>query len=168
MGSSEVEKHSNMLVADYNGMMTWIPAVKYQSSCAVDMKYYPFDEQTCTMKFGPWVYDSQRLDVEFLDGENKFDTKEYVNNSEWNIVNNVAAKTVTKYPCCVNTYVDMQFNITLQRRVTFHMRLILVPTVLLSTMSAAIFWIPPHRPDRTSLGKTSSRSYIPWFIGLQV
>ena len=38
-------------------------------------------------------------------------------------------------------------------QVTFHLRLILVPTLLLSVMSLAIFWIPPTRPDRTGIGK---------------
>ena len=78
----------------------------------------------------------------------------YIVSSEWDITHNTAEKHVLKYSCCDNPYADLTFNLTLKRRVTFHMKLILIPTVLLSVMSVFIFWIPPNRPDRTGLGKS--------------
>ncbi len=28
----------------------------YKSYCSIDIEYYPFDIQNCTLKFGTWTY----------------------------------------------------------------------------------------------------------------
>ena len=40
----------------YNGAIIWQPPAIYKSSCAIDVEYFPYDEQTCFLKMGSWTY----------------------------------------------------------------------------------------------------------------
>ncbi len=47
----------------YNGAIVWQPPAIYKSSCAIDTEYFPFDEQTCSLKMGSWTYSGFQVPI---------------------------------------------------------------------------------------------------------
>ena len=54
----------------FNGLVEWKPPAIYKSSCEIDVEYFPFDEQTCVMKFGSWTYDGFQVRLRKAKNEN--------------------------------------------------------------------------------------------------
>ncbi|XP_018651587.1 putative nachr subunit [Schistosoma mansoni] len=50
-------------MVQYNGNVFWPPPAKLRSTCKIDITYFPFDDQSCTMKFGSWTYDGWQVNV---------------------------------------------------------------------------------------------------------
>jgi len=44
-----------------SGKVRWEPPAIYKSSCTIDVEFFPFDKQLCTLKFGSWTYDGYQV-----------------------------------------------------------------------------------------------------------
>lgn len=53
-------------ILHHTGKVVWKPPAIYKSFCEIDVEYFPFDEQTCFMKFGSWTYDGYTVSLELL------------------------------------------------------------------------------------------------------
>ncbi|CAG2166859.1 unnamed protein product [Oppiella nova] len=50
-------------IIEPNGNIFWPPPTKFRSTCPVDVTYFPFDDQTCKLKLGSWIYDGLQPNV---------------------------------------------------------------------------------------------------------
>lgn len=48
-------------ILHHTGKVVWTPPAIFKSSCEIDVRYFPFDQQTCFMKFGSWTYDGDQV-----------------------------------------------------------------------------------------------------------
>ena len=46
-----------------NGLVVWKPPAIYKSLCPIDVEFFPFDEQRCTLKIGSWSFDGYAVDI---------------------------------------------------------------------------------------------------------
>ena len=44
-------------ILHHDGRVVWTPPAIFKSSCEIDVEFFPFDEQTCFLKFGSWTFD---------------------------------------------------------------------------------------------------------------
>jgi nicotinic acetylcholine receptor len=50
-------------IVTYEGNVSWKPPAIYKSSCEINVEYFPFDEQSCIMKFGSWTYNGIQVRI---------------------------------------------------------------------------------------------------------
>ena len=81
---------TNILVSS-DGSCTWIPPGLFESSCSIDISWFPYDEQLCVLKFGSWTYDGVQLDLRLT--RDNVDITNYVPNGEWEIIGTVCPYT---------------------------------------------------------------------------
>ncbi|CAH8662442.1 unnamed protein product [Heterobilharzia americana] len=103
------EMRDAMIIVQHTGDLTWIPPAIFKSSCKIDIKSFPFDEQTCHLKFGSWTYDGNKLDVKFINNEAQVLLSDYTESNEWEIIARPALRNVKSYPCCPEFYPDLTF-----------------------------------------------------------
>ncbi|XP_066271923.1 neuronal acetylcholine receptor subunit beta-4-like isoform X1 [Branchiostoma lanceolatum] len=129
-----------------DGHVHWAPPVVYGSACFIVVKYFPFDRQNCTMKFGSWTYDADELDLTLLDGEAQM--HRYKQNGEWDILRSPNRK----YNADNRVYVNFDFII--KRKPLFYTINLIIPCILITSLSVLIFYLPADEGEKVTLGIT--------------
>lgn len=83
---------TNVLVS-YNGFCHWVPPGMFKSTCQIDIAWFPFDDQKCTLKFGSWTHDGRYLDLQ-LDGDGNGDTSSFIRNGEWKLIGEIKKTSI--------------------------------------------------------------------------
>lgn len=53
------------MIVSSNGEVVWLSHGIYRSSCDINVEYFPFDLQSCQMKWASWTYDGYQVSVIF-------------------------------------------------------------------------------------------------------
>ncbi|CAO1439021.1 unnamed protein product [Diamesa serratosioi] len=146
-------------ILHYTGRVLWNPPAIFKSSCEIDVRYFPFDQQTCFMKFGSWTYDGNQIDLKHKNQLNNtnnqveigIDLREYYPSVEWDILKVPAERHEKYYPCCAEPYPDIFFNITLRRKTLFYTVNLIIPCVGISYLSVLVFYLPADSGEKVAL-----------------
>ncbi|KAL2722020.1 acetylcholine receptor subunit alpha-like isoform X1, partial [Vespula maculifrons] len=140
---------------NYTGRVEWKPPAIYKSSCEIDVEYFPFDEQTCVMKFGSWTYDGFQVDLRHIDeihGSNVVnlgvDLSEFYTSVEWDILEVPAVRNEKFYTCCNEPYLDITFNITMRRKTLFYTVNLIIPCMGISFLTVLVFYLPSDSGEK--------------------
>ncbi|KAK3726255.1 hypothetical protein RRG08_008636 [Elysia crispata] len=136
----------------YTGNVFWPPPAKFRSSCKIDITYFPFDDQTCELKFGSWTYDGFQVDI--TNRSDKVDLENYVFSGEWELIDVRIRRKVLKYACCDEPYPDVRFTIIIRRKTLYYLFNIIFPCLWLTILSLLGFWLPPDSGEKITLGIT--------------
>merc|ERR1719348_1887247 len=153
------------------GEVEWKPPAIYHSSCEMDVEYFPFDEQTCVMKFGSWTYDGFQVDLRHKD-ETKdlpvvdigIDLTEFYKSVEWDILGVPASRNVKFYTCCDEPYLDITFNITMRRKTLFYTVNLIIPCMGISFLTVLTFYLPSDSGEKVTLSISILTSLYVFFL----
>ncbi|OWF52825.1 neuronal acetylcholine receptor subunit alpha-10-like [Mizuhopecten yessoensis] len=135
-----------------NGDVFWPVPTKLQSSCKVDVTYFPFDDQSCRLKFGSWTYDGYQVDI--TNRSEEVDLSNYVVNGEWELLQVRVVRNVVIYPCCPEPFPDVTFYVHIRRRTLYYMYNVVFPCIMMSALTLLVFCLPPDSGEKIALGIT--------------
>ncbi|CAO1385566.1 unnamed protein product [Diamesa serratosioi] len=156
---------------NYTGRVEWRPPAIYKSSCEIDVEYFPFDEQTCVMKFGSWTYDGFQVDLRHIDEVNGtnivevgVDLSEFYTSVEWDILEVPAVRNEKFYTCCDEPYLDITFNVTMRRKTLFYTVNLIIPCMGISFLTILVFYLPSDSGEKVSLSISILLSLTVFFL----
>ena len=112
-----------------NGDNLWLSPAILLSSCKIFVKYFPFDEQHCSLKFGSWTYDGFQLDLR--PEADEAESEKFVKNGEWDLIRVPCQRNVVKYVCCEEPYPDVTYEVQIRRRTLFFFFNMVIPCLVI-------------------------------------
>uniref|UniRef100_A0A915K114 Uncharacterized protein n=1 Tax=Romanomermis culicivorax TaxID=13658 RepID=A0A915K114_ROMCU len=138
-----------------------------RSKCAINVEWFPFDEQTCSLKFGSWSHTEESLNLLHMDGnraefaleyqpdtgtlvnisvvKNGIDLEYYYPSVEWDLIEVTARRHRKMYPGCCSTiyaYIDITFTLVLRRKPLFYVVNLILPCIGISILSVIMLYLP--------------------------
>nr|CAD7203389.1 unnamed protein product [Timema douglasi] len=141
--------NTNVIVT-YTGEVVWLSHGIFRSSCDINVEYFPFDIQSCNMKWASWTYDGYQLDL--LKQTEAGDVSNYQANGEFDLVSFDAVKHVEFYSCCPEPYPDITYIIRLRRRPMFYVFNLILPCILINGIALLVFYVPSESGEKVTLG----------------
>ncbi|XP_063448083.1 neuronal acetylcholine receptor subunit alpha-6-like [Mytilus trossulus] len=138
------------VIADYNGLVAWYPYHMFESQCAMDVTFDPFDEQTCHVIFSIWTY--RYYEVGFYP-DSKLGLGGYVENSLW---------TITSTSVQINRVLgsdEIDFTINLRRKPMYYIVNIIISLIFLGILNSLVFIIPADAGEKMSYSVTVFLSF---------
>ncbi|KAG8454296.1 hypothetical protein GDO86_000805 [Hymenochirus boettgeri] len=148
VGGFQVEGKTKAVVK-HNGLITWTPPAIFKSSCPMDITFFPFDHQNCSLKFGSWSYDKAKIDLAIIGS--RVDMKDFWENSEWEIVDASGYKHDIKYNCCEEIYTDITYSFYIRRLPMFYTINLIMPCLFISFLTVLVFYLPSDCGEKVTL-----------------
>ncbi|XP_045689064.1 neuronal acetylcholine receptor subunit alpha-4 [Phyllostomus hastatus] len=133
----------------HDGRVRWTPPAIYKSSCSIDVTFFPFDQQNCTMKFGSWTYDKAKIDLVSL--HSHVDQRDFWESGEWVIVDAAGTYNTRKYECCAEVYPDITYAFVIRRLPLFYTVNLILPCLLISCLTVLVFYLPSGCGEKVTL-----------------
>ena len=145
------------LQIDENGTVTWMSPVTLKSSCDINVKWFPFDTQQCSLVFGSISMTKKKLALSFFnkpDSVSAFQGKFHYSSGIWSVNNVLPQLRDETYSCCPNPFSLIEFTLTLNRLPMYFVLYLVLPCLCLSLLSPCIFFVPPESGERIGFGIT--------------
>ncbi|XP_048582678.1 neuronal acetylcholine receptor subunit alpha-2 isoform X2 [Nematostella vectensis] len=135
-----------------NGTNKWRSPALLKSICKIKVKFFPFDSQTCKLKFGSFSHDITTLDMSPMNLT--FPTRYYQKNGEWSIYDIDIVGSHSQYNGFPNQFADVTLTIWMRRESLDYFINLIIPCCLISSMIFLGFVLPPESGERIGLSIT--------------
>ena len=153
VSSDKVFSVKDRIMVTPRGSAIWVPVGTYSFFCDVNIKFFPFDKQSCTLIL--YVPDEIANELSFkpIDGGAQKSVNQFSENSEWELMKIEAISQV------VDDLSTLQVKFQLKRRPDFMIYTMILPLILLTIMNTCTFLVPITSGEKCSLTVTIFMTY---------
>ncbi|PNJ12966.1 CHRNB1 isoform 2 [Pongo abelii] len=151
-GNFDVALDINVVVSS-DGSVRWQPPGIYRSSCSIQVTYFPFDWQNCTMVFSSYSYDSSEVSLQTGLGPDGQEQQEihihqgtFIENGQWEIIHKPSR--LIQPPGDPRGGKEGQrqeviFYLIIRRKPLFYLVNVIAPCILITLLAIFVFYLPP-------------------------
>lgn len=153
-----------------NGTVVWKPPTMFRSTCEIDVEFFPFDIQTCYLRFGSWTYAGDEVELKHVGNKrgNKveigIDLSQFYKNVEWDIIDVPAYYNEVYYECCEESFPDITFAIVIRRKMLFYLVNLILPVALMTFMTVSVFYLPSDSNEKVTLSISILTSLVVFIL----
>ena len=154
---SALDVYKANLQVDEEGRVTWMSPVTLKSSCDINVKWFPFDSQNCSLLFGSISMTRKRLQLKFYNKPKSiegFQDKFHYSSGVWKVKALAPHLRDESYSCCKSPFSLIEFNLSLKRLPLYYVLYLVLPCLCLSLLSPFVFFVPPESGERIGFGIT--------------
>ncbi|KAK6728702.1 hypothetical protein RB195_006005 [Necator americanus] len=108
---------------------------------------FPFDEQSCTLVFGSWTYNSDEVVLNWYNNIQAVQLTDYSYSGIWDVID-VPGYLINKRETKESKIV---FHVVIRRKTLFYTVILIIPTVLMAFLSMMAFYLPADSAEKISL-----------------
>ncbi|XP_044795280.1 acetylcholine receptor subunit beta isoform X1 [Bubalus bubalis] len=159
-GNFDVALDINVVVSS-DGSMRWQPPGIYRSSCSIQVTYFPFDWQNCTMVFSSYSYDSSEVSLQTgLSPEGQERQEVYIHeatfieNGQWEIIHKpsrLIQPSVDPRGGGEGRREEVTFYLIIRRKPLFYLVNVIAPCILITLLAIFVFYLPPDAGEKMGL-----------------
>uniref|UniRef100_A0A1I8HTS5 Neur_chan_LBD domain-containing protein n=1 Tax=Macrostomum lignano TaxID=282301 RepID=A0A1I8HTS5_9PLAT len=182
-GDWDLGSSANKVNVLSDGTVLWRPPIIFKSQCEINVEFFPFDTQICTLKLGTWTHNGYLIDLRHVaqkaeadrTGMKNFDNCEafidyavdlsqFVDNVEWDILEVTAKRNIQIYRCCPEPYLDLLFSLKIRRKTLFYGVNLICPCLAISFLTILVFYLPGDSGEKMSLSINILLSLTVFFL----
>ena len=95
LASGQMDQFKTKVILTYHGLNSWYSPTILRSRCAIDIAYFPFDDQHCEIKFVSWTYTGFKVDLH--PKNSTADLKNYMPSGEFELISATSMRGEEKY-----------------------------------------------------------------------
>ncbi|KAM6174952.1 acetylcholine receptor subunit beta isoform 2-T2 [Erethizon dorsatum] len=159
-GNFDVALDINVVVSS-DGSVRWQPPGLYRSSCSIQVTYFPFDWQNCTMVFSSYSYDSSEVSLQTGLGPDGQERQEiyihegtFIENGQWEIIHKPSR--LIQPPGDPRggregQRQEVTFYLIIRRKPLFYLVNVIAPCILITLLAIFVFYLPPDAGEKMGL-----------------
>uniref|UniRef100_A0A0R3SR49 Neur_chan_LBD domain-containing protein n=1 Tax=Hymenolepis diminuta TaxID=6216 RepID=A0A0R3SR49_HYMDI len=174
-----VSSSSTKVFVNHDGTVIWRPPIIFKSQCEINVEYFPFDMQNCSMKIGVWTYHGFLIDLRHTSQRAKsqpsfdncrsridhaIDLSMFTVDVQWDLIGVSASRNIEFYPCCPEPYLDITFHIILRRKPLFFGVNVICPCISISILTVLVFCLPADSREKICLSISTLIALTVFFL----